>query len=174
MGVIRLGLPLAGFIVFFLLSLITIRVLRPKQPRLFFLTYAAALLPALWFTYVTIWPLETVEDNAGLLCCLLLQTLLCLTFWNTFYSLLWGFSGGLMHDLYNDDSLRDADALIKSYEGESGVDRIMARRLPSLERGGYIELRRDTLRLRPKGRVIALATLLSFKVFSLGLGGGVK
>jgi hypothetical protein len=30
------------------------------------------------------------------------------------------------------------------------------------------------LRLTPKGRVLALGTLAAFKVFSLGMGGGVK
>ena len=171
---IRLLVPLAGTSAFFVASLLTVRLLRPADPKRFFLGYAAALLVAAASVYVQFWPLESTDAAAGLTACLLLQALICLTMWNSFYSLLWGFSGGLMHDLYNDDSLRDADALIKSYEGASGVDRIMARRLPGLERGGYIELRGDTLRLRPKGRVIALATLLSFKVFSLGLGGGVK
>ena len=32
----------------------------------------------------------------------------------------------------------------------------------------------DLARLRPKGRAIAIGTLLAFKVFSLGMGGGVK
>jgi hypothetical protein len=50
----------------------------------------------------------------------------------------------------------------------------MARRLPNLAAGGYIALSGDTLRLRPKGRAIAIGTLVAFKVFSLGMGGGVK
>jgi hypothetical protein len=30
------------------------------------------------------------------------QLLACLTMWNAFYSLLWGFSGSMMFDLFND------------------------------------------------------------------------
>ena len=56
----------------------------------------------------------------------------------------------------------------------TGLDRILARRLPNLEAGGYIELQGDTLRLRWKGRMIALGTLAAFKIFSLGMGGGIK
>jgi hypothetical protein len=173
--VIRLVLPLAGIVVFFLLSLVTVRLVKPRQPRLFFLGYAVALLPATAWTYVSFWPIAGAEDAAGLMACLLLQTLFCLTFWNGFYSLLWGFSGGLMFDLYNDPALRHTDRLVRSYEGDvAGTDRIMARRLPNLASGGYITIAGDTLRLRLKGRLIAIGTLAAFKVFSLGMGGGVK
>ena len=51
--------------------------------------------------------------------CLLLQMLMCLTMWNSFYSLLWGFSGGLMHDLYNDEELRHVDRLVRSYRART-------------------------------------------------------
>src|SRR6266581_1123340 len=155
---IRLLLPLAGIFLFFLLSLITVRVLKPRQPRLFFLGYAALLLGAAAYLYVRLWPLSSLDDAVGLLACLLVQTLMCLTMWNSFYSLLWGFSGGLMHDLYNEENLRHVDRLIGSYEGGSGLDRILSRRLPNLAAGGYIELDADTLRLRWKGFVIALGT----------------
>lgn len=171
---IRLLLPLAGIVLFFLLSLITVRTVKPRQPRLFFLGYGALLLVAAASVYVRLWPLNSLDDATGLLACLFLQTLTCLTMWNTFYSLLWGFSGGLMHDLYSDEDLRHVDRLIGSYERETGLDRILSRRLPNLEAGGYIEMRDQTLRLRWKGRVIALGTLAAFKVFSLGMGGGVK
>ena len=40
----RLLLPLAGIVIFFLLSLVTVRALKPRQPRLFFLGYAVLLL----------------------------------------------------------------------------------------------------------------------------------
>jgi hypothetical protein len=79
-----------------------------------------------------------------------------------------------MHDLYNDEQLRHVDRLVGSYEREAGLDRILSRRLPNLESGGYVELHGDTLQLRPKGRIIALGTLAAFRVFSLGMGGGVK
>jgi len=171
---IRLLLPLAGIVAFFLLSLITVRALKPRQPRVFFLGYALLLLILAAYVYVRIWPLERLDDYVGLLCCLLLQVLLCLTMWNSFYSLLWGFSGGLMHDLYNEPELRHLDRLVRSYERESGLDRILSRRLPNLEAGGYLELRDDMLRLRLKGRVIAWGTLAAFKAFSLGMGGGIS
>jgi len=79
-----------------------------------------------------------------------------------------------MHDLYNEPELRDVARLIRSYEGDAGLDRILARRLPNLAAGGYIALQGDTLRLRWKGRVIAVGTLAAFKTFSLGMGGGIK
>jgi hypothetical protein len=170
----RLLLPLAGIVTFFLLSLVTVRTLKPRQPRLFFLAYAAALLVIAAYVYVRLWPLTSIDDGAGLLACLLLQALMCLTMWNSFYSLLWGFSGGLMHDLYNDDNLRHVDRLVGSYERGAGLDRILSRRLPNLEAGGYIDVRDETLRLRWKGRVIAIGTLAAFKTFSLGMGGGIK
>ena len=171
---IRLWVPLAGSAAFFLLSLLTVRLLRPADPKRFFLGYATVLLLAAACLYVRLWPLESMEALAGLVCCLLLQALICLTMWNSFYSLLWGFSGGLMHDLYNEDELRQVDRLVSSYQGVGSIDRILARRLPNLAAGGYIELREQTLRLRWKGRVIAVGTLAAFKTFSLGMGGGVK
>jgi hypothetical protein len=171
---IRLLLPLAGIVAFFLLSLVTVRALKPRQPRLFFLAYAIALLVAAGYVYARLWPLDTLDDRVGLLSSLLLQTLLCLTMWNSFYSLLWGFSGGLMHDLYNDPSLGRVDLLIRSYQGEGTLDRILSRRLPNLEAGGYIEQRGQILRLKWKGRMIAIGTLAAFRTFSLGMGGGIK
>ena len=171
---IRLFVPLAASAAFFLLSLVTVRLLRPAGPKRFFLGYATVLLLAAAYIYVRIWPLQSMEAMAGFVSCLLLQALICLTMWNSFYSLLWGFSGGLMHDLYNDEELRYVDRLVRSYEGGGGLDRILARRLPNLAAGGYIELREQTLRLRWKGRVIARGTLAAFKTFSLGMGGGVK
>ena len=170
----RLFLPVAGFTLFFVLSWITVRFARPRQPRLFFLAYAALLLPAAAYVYARRWPIDTPEDVAGLLACLLLQTLACLTMWNLFYSVLWGFSGGLMHDLYNEPALLNVDRLVRSYEGEDGLDRILMRRLPNLAAGGYVALDEGMLSLRGKGRAIALGTLAAFKTFSLGMGGGVK
>jgi hypothetical protein len=94
--------------------------------------------------------------------------------WNAFYSVLWGFSGSLIYDLFNEPALRNRERLIRSYEGDGEIDRIMARRLPNLMRGGWVDRHSDTLRLRPKGALLALGTIASFKVFSLGMGGGVK
>jgi hypothetical protein len=171
---LRLLLPLAGIAAFFVLSLATVRLVKPRQPRLFFLAYALLLLLAAAYVYVRRWPLASLDDGAGLLACLLVQMLLCFTMWNSFYSLLWGFSGGLMHDLYNDPDLRQVQRLVRSYERDSGLDRILYRRLPNLEAGGYLDIRGDTLRLRWKGRLIAAGTLAAFKFFSLGMGGGVS
>jgi hypothetical protein len=171
---IRLFLPLAAAVIFFLLSLATVRLLKPRQPRLFFLAYAISLLAIAAYTYVRMWPLNSMDDGAGLVACSLLQMLACLTMWNSFYSLLWGFSGGLMHDLYTDERLRHLDLLAASYEGQGRLDRILARRLPNLESGGYITITGDTLRLRWKGRLVASGTLAAFKAFSLGMGGGIK
>ena len=171
---IRLVIPLAGVSVFFAISWATVRVLRPREPRRFFLLYALLLLACSALVYTALWPIARIEDAVGLASCLLLQALACLTMWNAFYSLLWGFSGSLMYDMFNDSALRDRERLIRSYEGEEGVDRILARRLPNLVRGGWVEFRDDMLRLQPKGRAIAIGTLAAFKVFSLGMGGGIK
>jgi hypothetical protein len=170
----RLLLPLAAIVVFFLLSLITVRVARPRDPKRFFLAYALLLLAGTAVANLTLWPLETIDDALGLLSALLLQLLACLTMWNAFYSLLWGFSGSMMFDLFNDPSLLNRERLIGSYVGDGPVDRILARRLPNLVRGGWLESRDQILRLRPKGRLMALGTLAAFKIFSLGMGGGVK
>src|SRR5712691_4824078 len=133
---LRLLVPLAGIVTFFVLSLVTVRAFKPRQPRLFFFGYAILLLLAAAYVYVRVWPLESLDDGVGLLACLLLQALMCLTMWNSFYSLLWGFSGGLMYDLYNNENLRQVDRLIGSYEQGpprgAGFDRILSRRLPNL------------------------------------------
>jgi hypothetical protein len=172
--VIRLLLPLAGIVSFVVLSFTTVRLLSPRDPKRFFLAYALLLLIGAAFLYRALWPIERVEDVLGLACDLLLQLLACLTMWNLFYSVLWGFSGSLIYDMFNEPALRHRERLIRSYEGDDDVDRILARRLPNLVRGGWVDRRDRTLRLRPKGLVMALGTLASFKVFSLGMGGGVK
>ena len=90
---------------------------------------------------MTIWPLDTIDDALGLVSAASsLQLLACLTMWNAFYSLLWGFSGSMMYDLFNDPSLLDRERLIRSYVGDGPVDRILARRLPNLERGGWVDI----------------------------------
>jgi hypothetical protein len=172
--VIRLVVPLAAVGVFFVCSWATVRFYRPREPRRFFLAYALLLLVAATLVTVRLWPLAQVEDVLGLTASLLLQLLACLTMWNAFYSLLWGFSGSLIHDLFNDSALRHRERLIRAYEGDGDLDRILARRVPNLVRGGWVESRGNTLHLRPKGRLMALGTLASFKVFSLGMGGGIK
>jgi hypothetical protein len=171
---LRLLVPLAGIVSFFALSLVTVRVVKPRQPRLFFLAYALALGVVSAALYVRFWPLDTMDNAVGLASSLLLQMLMCLTMWNAFYSLLWGFSGGLMHDLYNDERLRHVDRLVGSYERDTGLDRILSRRLPNLGAGGYVDVRDQTIRLRTKGRLVALGTLAAFRTFSLGMGGGIK
>ena len=172
--VIRLLLPVAGIAVFFALSWTTVFLFQPRDPKRFFLGYALLLLVAAALVYRALWPIERIEDALGLVCDLLLQLLACLTMWNAFYSVLWGFSGSLIYDLFNDAALCHRERLIRSYEGDGELDRILARRLPNLVRGGWIDRRDRTLRLRPKGAVMAIGTLASFKVFSLGMGGGVK
>lgn len=171
---IRLLLPLAGTTAFFLLSLVTVRLLRPRDPKRFFLAYALLVVAADAFVYRALWPIVRTEDALALVCDLALQLLACLTMWNAFYSLLWGFSGSLIHDLFNESELRHRERLIRSYEGDGELDRILARRLPNLVRGKFLDRRGNTLRLCPKGVFLAVGTLASFKLFSLGMGGGVK
>src|SRR5262245_34651230 len=173
-AVSRLVVPLAAVGVFFASSWVTVRFLHPREPRRFFLLYALLLLAGTFIVIRQFWPLVRVEDMFGLVAALLLQLLACLTMWNAFYSLLWGFSGSLMHDLFTDAALRDRERLVRSYEGDGELDRILARRVPNLVRGGWVESEGESLRLRPKGRLMALGTLVSFKVFSLGMGGGIK
>lgn len=171
---IRLLLPASGVVCFFVLSLATVRMLKPRDPKRFFLAYAVLLAIVVALVYRALWPIVRIDDALGLACVLLLQVLACLTMWNTFYSVLWGFSGSLIYDLFNEAGLRDRERLMRSYEGDGAVDRILARRLPNLVRGGWVDRRDDLLRLRPKGLLVAIGTLVSFKLFSLGMGGGVK
>src|SRR4051812_23527924 len=171
---IRLLLPVAGTIVFFLVSLLTVRGFQPRDPKRFFLAYAALVVFADALLYQRLWPLARTEDALGLACDLSLQLLACLTLWNAFYSVLWGFSGSLIYDLFNEPALRHREQLIRSYEGDGELDRILARRLPKLVRGGFVDRSGQILRLRPKGVLLAIGTLASFKLFSLGMGGGVK
>jgi hypothetical protein len=171
---VRLIVPLAAVGIFFVCSWTTVRFFHPREPRRFFLLFALALLVATTVVILHYWPIVSVEDALGLLASLLLQLLACLTMWNAFYSLLWGFSGSLMHDLFTDATLRDRERLIKSYEGDGEMDRILARRVPNLVRGGWVATDGQWLTLRPKGRLMAIGTLVSFKVFSLGMGGGIK
>jgi hypothetical protein len=171
---IRLLLPVAGTVVFFGLSFVTVRVFHPRDPKRFFLIYAVALAAASAAVYRHFWPMLRIEDAFGLAADTLLQLLACFTIWNSFYSLLWGFSGGLMYDLYNNPPLRARDALVRSYEGDGDVDRMMARRLPNLTRGGWLTFDGRSLGLTLKGRAIARGTLLAYRFFSLGMGGGIK
>jgi hypothetical protein len=172
--VTRLLLPIAGVAAFFALSWATVRLFQPRDPKRFFLIYALLLVAVVAVVSVSLWPLERLEDALGLVAGLLTQLLVCLTMWNAFYSLLWGFSGSMMYDLFNDESLRDREALIRSYAGDGVLDRILARRLPNLVGGGWVKRSNQTLTLRPKGSVLAIGTLAAFKLFSLGMGGGVK
>jgi len=144
---VRLFLPLAGIVAFFVLSLVTVRLVRPTQPRGFFLAYALSLLLIAVVIYVGLWPLDSLDDATGLVACLCAQALACLTMWNFFYSVLWGFSGGLMHDLYNEPDLRHVDRLVRSYDRDGGLDRILGRRLPNLAAGGFIVWNAFLLRL---------------------------
>lgn len=171
---IRLAVPVAASAAFFLISLATVRLARPKEPRKFFLLYGLLLLAASAWILSARWPARTLDDAVAMAACLVLQAVGFLTMWNAFYSLLWGFSGTLMYELHTDPALRDRERLIRAYEGDGDIDRMMARRLPNLVRGGWVSADHNTLRLLPKGRLIALGTLASFKVFSLGMGGGVK
>ena len=136
---IRLLVPLAGIVV--VLPAVAGRrcgSLQPREPRLFFLGYALLLLAGGRATSTCdSGRSSTIDDALGSLRCLLLQVLMCLTMWNAFYSLLWGFSGGLMHDLYNDAALRDRGAARSDRtRATARLDRILARRLPNLDAGG--------------------------------------
>ena len=171
---IRLLLPLAGIALFFVVSFVTVRAFQPRDPKRFFLIYLLLIAAGEALLYPRLWPIGTIEDALGLASGVLVQMLACFTMWNSFYSLLWGFSGGLMHDIVNDPALCDRDALVRSYEGDGEVDRMMARRLPGMVGGGWLTRRGNDLTLTPKGRVIAIGTIASYKAFSLGEGGGIK
>jgi hypothetical protein len=172
--VIRLLLPAAGIALFFVVSFVTVRVFHPRDPKRFFLIYLLLIAAGEAVIYPRLWPIATLEDTLGLVSGVLVQMLACFTMWNSFYSLLWGFSGGLMYDIVNDRALCARDALVRAYEGDGEVDRMMARRLPGMIGGGWLTRRGSELTLTPKGRVIALGTIASYKVFSLGEGGGIK
>ena len=84
--------------------------------------------------------------------------------------------GGLGFHQVVDACAAAADVLFRKgeqFDAWNGSQQV-ARRLPNLVRGGWVERRERTLRLTAKGHVMALGTLASFKLFSLGMGGGVK
>jgi hypothetical protein len=172
--VIRLVVPVAGIVLFFFFSLATVRIARPRTPRKFFLLYALLLLAASAATLWFVWPVDSLGDAIAIAACLVLQLVACLTMWNTFYSVLWGFSGTLMYELYTEPGLRDRDRIIRSYQRPDGIDRMMARRLPNLVAGGWLTVEDSSLRLRPKGEWLALGTRAAFRLFSLGMGGGIR
>ena len=169
----RLLVPAGASALFVILSIATVRLLRPRQPRAVFLSYASILLVLSGVLLASGWPLESADDAIAAAACVTLQLLACLTMWNLFYSVLWGFSGTMLYELMTSAELRNRDRLVRSYAGDGEIHRILARRLPNLTRGGWIAIERRTLRLRPKGRVVAFCTRLTFGLFSLGKGGGV-
>jgi hypothetical protein len=169
-----LGLPVAGTVAFLLLAVAVVRGCRPAQPRRWFLALAVALVAAVGWLFVALRPVRDVDDAVAFTACVLLQALLSFTVWNAFYSILWGFSGGLCHDLLADQRLRHVDRLVDAYEGHGGINRILARRIPNLVAGGSVGWEGSRIRLRSKGRAVATGTTAAYRLFSLGSGGGVN
>jgi len=169
----RLVVPGGASALFLVLSIATVRLFAPRQPRTVFLAYASLLLVFSGALLASVWPLASVDDAIAAAACVTLQLLACLTMWNLFYSVLWGFSGTMLYELLTSAELRNRDRLVRSYAGNGDIHRMLARRLPNLTRGGWIAIERQTLCLRPKGRVVAFCTRLTFRLFSLGKGGGV-
>ena len=177
---IRLLVPLAGVGVFFLLSLVDRSDLCNRASRSCFFSptrVCCSRRP----------PSSTcgsgrsnrLDDGVGLLACLLLQALAVPDDVECVLQPAVGVLG--RHDArpHNDEDLRDVDRLVRSYQGSAesrraptaswrGVCRTSAARRRTRAAGT------TTLRLRWKGRVLALGTLAAFKTFSLGMGGGVK
>jgi hypothetical protein len=169
----RLVVPSAASALFVILSIATIRLFRPRQPRTVFFAYASVLLVVSGALLASVWPLDSPDDAIAAAACVTLQLLACLTIWNLFYSVLWGFSGTMLYELLTSAELRNRDRLVRSYAGDGRIHRMLARRLPNLARGGWISIEERTLCVRPKGRVVAFCTRVTFRLFSLGKGGGV-
>src|SRR5262245_46459812 len=110
-----LGLPIAGTVAFLVLAIAIVRGCRPAQPRRWFLVLLLAMAVGVGVLFSAVHPVRDVNDAIAFTACVLLQALLSFTVWNTFYSILWGFSGGLCHDLLADERLRHVDRLVGAY-----------------------------------------------------------
>ena len=108
---IRLLLPVAAIGVFFALSWATVFVFHPRDPKRFFLGYALLLLIATTVAYRALWRIARIERRAraGVRSAAAVSRLPDDV--ERVYSVLWGFSGSLMHDLFNEPPLRDRERL---------------------------------------------------------------
>jgi hypothetical protein len=92
-----------------------------------------------------------------------------------FYSIFWGFSTGIIANLYSFEDVSTKDDLIKFYKNPSDQnDRIFGQRIQILKENGYIELSNDSVTLTKKGHITALITKFLCNFFSLGKGGGMN
>lgn len=167
------------FLVYLISAWIVVFWLKPKVPRNYFL--ALLVLYGLVYLKVTAFSFSEASDLqiTAWFSALIFYVLSCFTFWNSFYSVLWGFSGGMLADFCSDSKLLKVDEIVHFYEGAAGqsddqMNRMLLRRLPSLETGGYIEKRDGQYRTLPKGNLLARITKFLYSFFALGKGGGIS
>lgn len=167
------------FILYFILSWITVYFFKPKVPRNYFLLYIILLSIAyslLNFSH------DLMDDDwkaAAFMCGLISFIVAGFTHWNSFYSILWGFTGGIVADLYEKPNLRKTEFIVYEYVGgeldkSKDMDRMLKRRVPGLIEGNYLNVLEDkSFKLQPKGIFLAKVTSILYKTFSLGKGGGL-
>ncbi len=169
------------FLLYLLLSWITVFFFRPRCPRHFFLLYWAVLSGL--YIFCTTRGAGLPEDQIQLAAWfsgLIFYTVCCFTMWNSFYSILWGFSGGLLADFCANQDLCHVDSISQSYsktknltDAPQEMDRMLNRRIPGLIGGGYLKLEDGHFKVEPKGKTIAILTLVLYSIFALGKGGGI-
>lgn len=171
-------LALGFFIVYFLSSWIVVYFFKPRVPRHYFLLFLIFYAAVYGYSTRAVFSLADDVTSAAWFCGFALYILACFTMWNSFYSILWGFSGGLLADFCADPALCKTDSIIHSYQGTSHVsadsmDRMLKRRIPSLEKDGILVFDKGTYKVGPKGQLIAVLTLILYRFFNLGRGGGI-
>lgn len=178
-----------AFICFFVFSWGVVYFFQPQTPRHFFLLFILLFGFLASILNLKMFPPQSNTDYLNFTCALLAFLTSALTVWNTFYSVLWGFSGGLLAELTERVELRDVNKLIDSYEnGQSKqetsemtlkidsntkIDRMLRRRLPNLIEGKFVYFQNEKLFILPKGMWISRLTKILYVFFALGRGGGI-
>lgn len=172
---ISIFMTIVFYLIFFLLTLIYIRLKKNTRPRNIFFFMMIIVLIAYYISFLIFFDLDSSGRKFEFVANLFFLILCCLTTWNVFYSILWGFSGGIISDLYENKDIRTMEKVISLYDPNDGsnMNRMMKRRVPNLTEGGYITFHEETLHLTFKGHFIAIFTSLLQTFFNLGLGGGI-
>lgn len=170
---------IATFAIYFSFCWATVFYLKPKVPRnsfLLLLILFATTFAVLSFNFCEI---KTNEDFSAFYAGWILFILMGLTMWNSFYSILWGFSGGILADIKSNPGLNNSESIISSYMGQDNsqdplaMDRMLKRRIPGLLEANYITIQDERFQLTSKGHLLACITSFLYKFYSLGKGGGI-
>lgn len=167
------------FVIYFICSWAVVFFFSPKVPRNYFLLFLLVFAAVYLFLTLPFSSEMTEVQLAAWFSGLVSYVLVCFTMWNTFYSVLWGFSGGLLADFVSQNELRSVERIVAHYRGPmdpndvKAMDRMLKRRVPGLLGGQYVEGTETGFRSLGKGKFLALITLFLYWFFALGRGGGI-